>query len=64
MELGSCQKVLRYLKQEGILLPRHQTSGERKMSLAIQRKPDDKIVDPPENFSEWERKRLVNRGLK
>lgn len=26
-ELGSCQKVLRYMKQESILLPRHQTSG-------------------------------------
>ena len=30
VELGSCQKVLRYLKQEGILLPRHQTAGLHK----------------------------------
>lgn len=30
VELGSCQKVLRYLKQAGILLPRHQTAGLHK----------------------------------
>ena len=30
VELGSCQKVLRYLKHESILLPRHQTSGLHK----------------------------------
>ncbi|MFC1717607.1 4Fe-4S binding protein [Candidatus Poribacteria bacterium] len=29
----------------------------------LQRKPDDEIVHPPENFSAWEHERLTNRGL-
>ena len=29
----------------------------------LHRKPDDEIVHPPENFSEWGHQRLVNRGL-
>jgi DNA invertase Pin-like site-specific DNA recombinase len=32
-ELGSCQKVLRYLRDENVLLPRHQTSGLHKGEL-------------------------------
>ena len=32
-ELGSCQKVLRFFKQQAILLPRHQTSGFHKGEL-------------------------------
>ena len=32
-ELGSCQRVLRFFKQQGILLPRHQTSGFHKGEL-------------------------------
>ena len=32
-ELGSCQKVLRFCKQQGVLLPRHQTSGFHKGEL-------------------------------
>ena len=42
-ELGSCPKVLRYLKQHDILLPRHQTSGLHKGEL-LWKKPSDSAI--------------------
>lgn len=32
-------------------------------AAVLQRKPDDEIVHPPENFSSWEHQRLIKRGL-
>jgi len=29
----------------------------------LEKKADEEIVNPPENFADWEHKRLVNRGL-
>ena len=29
----------------------------------LERKPDSEIVNPPQNFAEWEMERMKNRGL-
>ncbi len=42
-ELGSCQKVLRFFKQNQILLPRRQTSGFHKGEL-LWRKPSAAVI--------------------
>jgi DNA invertase Pin-like site-specific DNA recombinase len=42
-DLGSCQQVLRYLRQENILLPRHQTSGFYKGQL-LWKPPSDSAI--------------------
>ena len=42
-ELGSCQKVLRFFKQNTILLPRRQTSGFHKGEL-LWRKPSAAVI--------------------
>jgi DNA invertase Pin-like site-specific DNA recombinase len=44
-ELGSCRQVLRYLRRENILLPRHQTSGLYKGELLWKIPSDAAIYD-------------------
>lgn len=42
-ELGSCQKVLRYLRAQGILVPRHQTNGFHQGEI-LWRKPSSSMI--------------------
>jgi len=66
-ELGSCPKVLRYLRQENILLPRHQTSGFHAGELLWKQPSDSAIYEMIRNpayagaFAYGRRQQVANR---
>ena len=48
-ELGSCQRVMRYFKQQGLLLPRRQTGGLQRGELLWRKPSSDAIYEILQN---------------